>query len=67
MSNNQEFQYLNLINKVLTQGNLRSTRNANTISLFSEKMEFDISDSFPLLTTKKVYFKGVVKELLWFL
>ena len=67
MSNNQEFQYLNLINKVLTQGNLRSTRNANTISLFSEKMEFDISDRFPLLTTKKVYFKGVVKELLWFL
>jgi len=66
-NNNQEYQYLNLINKVLTEGTLRKTRNANTISLFSEKMDFDISESFPLLTTKKVYFKGVAKELLWFL
>ena len=65
--NNDEYQYLNLINKVVTLGKLRKTRNANTISLFSEKMDFDISKSFPLLTTKKVYFKGVVKELLWFL
>jgi len=65
--NNQEYQYLHLINKVLTEGTLRETRNAKTISLFSEKMDFDISKSFPLLTTKKVYFKAVVKELLWFL
>jgi len=65
--NSDEYQYLNLISKVMTQGKLRKTRNANTISLFSEKMDFDISKSFPLLTTKKVYFKGVVKELLWFL
>lgn len=62
-----EYQYLNLLKKVKTQGNIRQTRNSKTISLFGEKMEFDISESFPLLTTKKVYFKGIAHELLWFL
>ena len=65
--NNDEYQYLNLLKKVKTQGNIRQTRNSKTISLFGEKMEFDISESFPLLTTKKVYFKGIAHELLWFL
>ena len=65
--NMDEYQYLNLLKKVKTQGNMRQTRNSKTISLFGEKMEFDISESFPLLTTKKVYFKGVLEELLWFL
>lgn len=65
--NMDEYQYLNLLKKVKTQGNIRQTRNSKTISLFGEKMEFDISESFPLLTTKKVYFKGIAHELLWFL
>lgn len=65
--NKSEYQYLNLIQKVLNEGTLRKTRNSNTISLFSEKMTFDISESFPLLTTKRVYFKGILKELLWFI
>lgn len=68
MSSNQgEYQYLDLIKKVMNQGTLRKTRNSNTISLFCEKMEFDISQSFPLITTKRVFFKGIVKELLWFI
>lgn len=62
-----EFQYLKLLRKVLHDGNERKTRNGNTFSLFGEKMEFDIQSCFPLLTTKKMYFKGIFKELLWFL
>ena len=65
--NKNEYQYLNLLRKVRDKGTMRQTRNSNTISLFSEKMEFDISESFPLLTTKKVYFKGIAAELLWFI
>ena len=62
-----EFEYLKLLYKVLHYGNVRKTRNGKTFSLFGEKMEFDVHSSFPLLTTKKMYFKGIVKELLWFL
>lgn len=59
--------YLFGLKEVLEKGELRKTRNSNTISLFGLKLDFDISESFPLLTTKKVYWKGVVEELLWFL
>lgn len=62
-----EFEYLNLLHKVLTKGDERESRNAKTLSLFGQTMEFDISEFFPLLTTKKMFWKGVVKELLWFL
>lgn len=62
-----EFQYLKLLHKVLHTGNERKTRNGKTFSLFGEKMEFNIQSNFPLLTTKKMYFKGILKELLWFL
>ena len=65
--NQDEFQYLDLIKKVMEKGTIRKTRNSNTISLFGEKMEFDISKSFPLLTTKRVFFRGIVRELLWFI
>uniref|UniRef100_A0A6C0B5R5 DHFR domain-containing protein n=1 Tax=viral metagenome TaxID=1070528 RepID=A0A6C0B5R5_9ZZZZ len=66
-SNIQEYQYLNLLEKILTDGEVRETRNSKTISLFGVKMQFDISQSFPLLTTKKMYWKGILKELLWFI
>ena len=65
--NKDEYQYLDLIKKVLKEGTERKTRNSNTISLFSEKMSFDISETFPLLTTKRIFFKGIVKELFWFI
>ena len=38
-----------------------------TVSLFGQTMRFNLEDSFPLLTTKKVFFRGVVEELLWFI
>lgn len=62
-----ENNYLSLLEKVLRNGSPRQTRNAETISLFGESVEFDLSYGFPLLTTKKMFFSGIVKELLWFL
>lgn len=67
LQNNDEYQYLNILRDVLNNGEIRNTRNSQVISLFSKKMDFDISQYFPLLTTKKVFFKGVKKELLWFI
>ena len=62
-----ETGYLNLINKILENGENRETRNAITKSIFGEKLEFDISNSIPFITTKKLAWKTVIKELLWFL
>jgi thymidylate synthase len=67
MQNSDEKKYLDLIKKVLEEGELRNTRNSVTKSLFSEKLDFDISDSIPFITTKKLAWKTVIKELLWFL
>ena len=65
--NIQEHQYLDIIKDVLETGELRKTRNAQTMSKFGLRMEFDISRYIPLLTTKKVYWKGILYELLWFI
>jgi thymidylate synthase len=60
--------YEDLVRKILREGTLKSDRTGTgTISLFGQQMRFDLSSSFPLLTTKAVYFKGVAYELLWFL
>ena len=62
-----EYQYLKLLKKVLYKGDKRQTRNATTYSLFSNSLKFDLDDKFPILTTKKVFFRGIVEELIWFL
>lgn len=64
----EELQYLNLIKKVIDIGSSKKDRTGTgTKSLFGEKMVFDLKYQFPLLTTKRVFWKGVVLELLWFL
>lgn len=64
----QETGYLKLLEDTLHNGELRKTRNGNVISQFGCIVNFkNISSQFPLLTTKKVFFRGVVEELLWFL
>ena len=61
--------YEDLVRTILTEGTLKSDRTGTgTISLFGRQMRFDLSDgTFPLLTTKTVFFKGLAYELLWFL
>lgn len=65
--NPEEQQYLNILNELIINGNIRQTRNAFTHSLFGKRLEFDLSKGFPLLTTKKLFMKGIVGELLFFL
>lgn len=63
-----EYQYLDLLRKVITTGHRRETRNAFTYSIFGHRMEFDLSQQIiPILTTKRVAIKTAIKELLWFI
>ena len=61
-----EIGYLNLLSEVLNNGELRNTRNGNTLSIFGPRLEFNLKDQFPLITTKKMFIKGIFSELLWF-
>ena len=67
MTNKGEEQYLALLKKIINEGEERHGRNGKTMSLFAERLEFDLKSDFPLLTTKRVFWRGVVEELLWFL
>lgn len=61
-------QYLDLVKFVLENGEKKEDRTGTgTLSIFGYQMRFDLRDGFPLLTTKKVLFDAVVRELLWFL
>lgn len=61
-------QYLDLVRMVFEQGERRHDRTGTgTISIFGAQTKYDLRDGFPLLTTKKVKFDGVLRELLWFL
>lgn len=71
--NTQEIQYLKLGSKILETGSSRSTRNSETIGLFGQTLEFDINSNpdfsytIPVLTTKTVFIRGIIEELLFFL
>ena len=65
--NKEENQYLNLLKKILNEGEKIQTRNAITYRIFSNMITYNLEDTFPILTTKRVYWKGIVEELLWFI
>lgn len=61
-------QYVDLINEIIENGEIRSDRTGTgTKSIFGHQMRFNLKDGFPLLTLKKVPFKNIVSELIWFL
>lgn len=64
-----EKQYLNIAHRIMAIGGERTDRTGvGTLSVFGERMEFQLDiDAFPLLTTKRVFWRGVVEEMLWFL
>ena len=65
--NHDELQYLNLIQRIIDTGNAKGDRTGTgTMSLFGAQMRFDLRDgTFPLLTTKKVFWIGIAEELFW--
>lgn len=61
-------QYLDLVRHVLENGEKKEDRTGTgTLSVFGYQNRYDLREGFPLLTTKKVYFRGILHELLWFL
>ena len=65
----QEYQYLDLLQEVLETGIKKVDRGTDITlySLFGRQTRYDLSKGFPLLTTKRVYWQGVLHELYWFM
>jgi thymidylate synthase len=69
MNRHPEYQYLDLMQELLDKGDRQVDQGHGkaTIGLFGRQIRFDLAEGFPLLTTKRVYWNGVLQELYWFL
>ena len=68
MKNELDKQYIDLLKDILENGIEKDTRNGKVLSVFGRSIRYKFKDSkFPLLTTKRIHFKSVITELLWFL
>lgn len=67
MANKVDEQYLSLLKDIINNGTKKDTRAGEVKSVFGRMMRFNLKEGLPLLTTKKVFTKGVIHELLWFL
>ena len=66
--NKLDLDYQNLLQDILDNGSTKQDRTGTgTLSVFGRQIRHKMSDGFPLITSKKMYFKGIVTELLWFL
>lgn len=65
--NNVDKQYLNILKDIIDNGVWKNTRSGRVKSVFGRTMRFNLNEGLPLLTTKKVFTKGIIYELLWFL
>lgn len=65
--NQVDRQYHDLLGEIIEKGVKKQTRSGATRSLFDRTMRFNLQDGLPLITTKKVFYKGIIHELLWFL
>jgi dihydrofolate reductase/thymidylate synthase len=64
----EEYQYLHLLEDIMENGSDSDDRTGvGTRKIFGTQLKFSLRDSFPILTTKKTYWKGIVEELLWFI
>ena len=65
--NHVDDQYLELVDKIIKEGAEKDTRAGKTRSIFGVQMRFNLKEGLPMLTTKKMFSKGVIHELMWFL
>ena len=67
-NNHEEYQYLDLIKRIINEGSKEKGRNGNTLSVFGNMMRFSLKNNIiPLLTTKKLAWKTCFRELIWFI
>jgi thymidylate synthase len=62
-----EIQYMNILNEIMTNGIEMNTRNAITKSINNVSIKIDLNQGFPIPTLRKIYWKGIVHELIWFI
>ena len=66
-NNDVDEKYIKLVNEIIDTGEEKDTRAGKTKSLFGKQLRFNLKNGLPMLTTKKMFAKGVIHELLWFL